>query len=330
MTRVLTTMWGGPWWEEKTTVVDRRHQSRWRYLWSIYRMAPDFDAVLVVGSLGARDRYIDLVATGLLKLRRGRPPVVITDATWELGSATLAERFPFLAPVLPAVSRWFIRMIDHPLNTYCVLSSEECVTFPATWGIPAERVVFTPFKVTLYDYLDAPTKDGDYVFAGGDSLRDHALLLRAVEGLDVPVRIASGNLPARLPTNVVGGRVPHDDYMQLLLGCGVLVVPLLERSRSAGQQTYLNGMALGKPVIVNDAPGVRDHIEDGVTGFIVPNDPDALRERIRWVLDPANADEVARVAAAARTTARERFSSEGYALAMLDVCAEVAENNSRS
>jgi hypothetical protein len=330
MTRVLTTMWGGPSWEERVTVVDRRQMPLWRYVWTIFKAAPAFDAVLVVGSLGARDRYIDLVATGVLKLRRHRPPVVVTDATWELGSATLASRLPAIARFLPGLSRLAIRLVDDPKNIYCVLSNEERDTFPATWGVPSERVVFTPFKVTLYDYIDAEPSDGDYVFAGGDSLRDHDLLLRAVDGLDVPVRIASDRLPATVPPNVTAGRVPHDEYMQLLLRCRLVVVPLLVRNRSAGQQTYLNAMALGKPVIVTDAPGVRDHVDDGVTGFVVPNDVDALRARIRWVLDPANAAVVAGVAAAGRVAARERFSAEAYAVRILEVCEQAAANSSRS
>jgi glycosyltransferase involved in cell wall biosynthesis len=330
VTRILTTMWGDDWWSSQVTVVDRRKMSRWRYLRTIYREAPDHDVVLVVGSLAARELYIDLIATGLLKLRRKRPPVIVTDATWEPGSATLAKRLGPLARVLPWASRVAIRAIDHPSNVYTVLSSEECTTFPATWGIPAERVVYTPFHVTLFDYLDAEPTPGDYVFAGGDSLRDHGLLLRAVDGLDVPVRIASGKLPAELPPNVTAGRVPHDEYMRLLLGCRLVVVPLLVRNRSAGQQTYLNAMALGKPVIVTDAPGVADHVEDGRTGFVVPPDADALRERLRWVLDPANAEAVAAVAAAGRAEARGRFGADAYVRRLLELCGDMAANSVRS
>ncbi|MCU1373776.1 MAG: glycosyl transferase group 1, partial [Actinomycetia bacterium] len=300
MTRILTTMWGNADWTARTSLVDRRETGRLRYLWRFWRRAPDHDAAIVVGALGARDLYIDLIATGLLKTRRRRPPVVIADATWEVGSASLEQRLGPLGRVVPLVARAAIRLIDHPANLYCVLSTDELETFPRTWGIPRERVTFTPFPSTLWDWWDAEPTTGDYVFAGGESLRDHGLLLRAVEGLDVPVRIAAGNVPSPVPANVRAGRVSHDDYMALQLGCRLAVVALKPTIRSAGQQTYLNAMALGKPVIITEAPGVLDYVDPGRTAFVVPPDPDALRDQIRWVLDPANAEAVAAVAAAGR------------------------------
>jgi hypothetical protein len=324
MTRVLTTMWGNAEWSARTSLVDRRATGRLRFLWRFWRTAPDYDAVLVVGALGARDLYLDLVATGLLKLHRRRPPVVIADATWEVGSAALSDRLGRLGRVVPLLARVAIRAVDHPQNLYCVLSTDEMQTFPATWGIPPERVAFTPFPSTLYEWWDAAPTTGDYVFAGGESLRDHGLLLRAVDGLDVPVRIAAGNVPSPVPANVQVGRVPHPEYMELQLGCRLSVVALKRSIRSAGQQTYLNAMALGKPVIVTDAPGVSDYVEPGRTAFVVPPDPDALREKIQWVLDPANAEEVAAGARAGREAVRSRFTTDHYKDQLLALAQAVA------
>lgn len=57
--------------------------------------------------------------------------------------------------------------------------------------------------------------------------------------------------------------------------------------RSAGQASYLNAIALGKPVVVTDAPGVRDYVDHRRTGLIVPpGDPIALREAVNWTLAP--------------------------------------------
>jgi glycosyltransferase involved in cell wall biosynthesis len=58
---------------------------------------------------------------------------------------------------------------------------------------------------------------------------------------------------------------------------------------------------------------VRDHVADGRTAFVVPEgDADALRERLAWVLDPANADAVRAVAERGRDEARTRFSAGRY------------------
>jgi glycosyltransferase involved in cell wall biosynthesis len=222
------------------------------------------------------------------------------------------------------MARLAIRIVDHPRNVYCVLSSDEVATFVAAWSIDERRVVFTPFFVTLFSHWDSTPTAGDYVFAGGESLRDHELLLEAVDGLDVDVHIAAGNVPPTSAPNVHAGRVAHDRFMELLLGCAMVVVALKPSNRSAGQQTYLNAMALGKPVVVTDAPGVRDYIDDGRTGFIVPPDAGALRTAIVWVLDPANAERVAAVAAAGRAEARGSHDADTYRRRLLVLADRIA------
>jgi glycosyltransferase involved in cell wall biosynthesis len=84
-------------------------------------------------------------------------------------------------------------------------------------------------------------------------------------------------------------------------------------------------MALGKATIVTDSPGVREYVEDGKTGIVVPaGDPEALARALRWVLDPANAEAVERMAAAAADAARTTFSPERYAQALLAVADEIS------
>jgi len=101
----------------------------------------------------------------------------------------------------------------------------------------------------------------------------------------------------------------------------VVVVPIqggLERS--AGQQTYLNAMALGKPVVVTDTPGATDYVEDGITGLIVPpGDAEALRGALEWVLDEANREAVQTMAARAKDAARGRFTPTLYANRLLEI-----------
>jgi glycosyltransferase involved in cell wall biosynthesis len=56
-------------------------------------------------------------------------------------------------------------------------------------------------------------------------------------------------------------------------------------------QTLLEGMACGLPAICTNVAGMPEVVDDGVTGFIVPpNDPNALRERLIWLIEnPAKA-----------------------------------------
>jgi glycosyltransferase involved in cell wall biosynthesis len=103
------------------------------------------------------------------------------------------------------------------------------------------------------------------------------------------------------------------EYDATMAAARLVVVALLPSRRSAGQQTYLNAMLLGKPTIVSDTVGVREYIEDGVTGVIVPpGDASALREAILDVLDPANADRYETMGRRAREAVLARHTLVDY------------------
>ena len=51
-------------------------------------------------------------------------------------------------------------------------------------------------------------------------------------------------------------------------------------------QTLLEGMACGTPAVCTNVASLPEVVEDGVTGLVVPpNDPAALRQALRWMLD---------------------------------------------
>lgn len=294
---VLSTMWGDEddrAWSNLVDVVRTDHPGGLRDLLTLWRESRGREAVILRGSVSLSDRYRDLVFAALLRLRRNGPSIVISDATWEAGSHSLTDRLPErLHPMIPPMIRGFISLVDAPNVRYGVLSTTEVNGFPRMWGIAPDRVVFTPFKHTVHDRtlhprIELDVVDKGYLFSGGDSLRDYAMLEKAIEGLDIPVELATHWKPSSASTNVTAGRRSHEDFQRLLAGAHAVVIPLQASTRSSGQQSYLNAMVLGKPVIVTEAPGVRDYIEDGVTGVIVPSHPVALREAIEDVMDPRN------------------------------------------
>lgn len=74
----------------------------------------------------------------------------------------------------------------------------------------------------------------------------------------------------------------------------VAVLPSVYRDMYGGEtrvpellgQTLLEAMACGTPVICTNVASMPEIVVDGVTGFIVPpNDPQALRGRIEWLLE---------------------------------------------
>ncbi|HEY3337289.1 MAG TPA: glycosyltransferase [Propionicimonas sp.] len=320
-------MWAptDPRWNERVRVLEHRKLGP-RDIRAFLAAARGARAVILRGSVSFGERYRDLVLAMAAKRLKNRPAVVITDATWEQTSSAVERRLPArVRPLVPLVARAAMHLVDGPRVHYCVLSSAEVDTFPGIWGVDPDRVHFTPFPHTLYDAaLDAPTSDGGYVFAGGNSLRDYDLLEAAVAGTGIEVHIAA-KWQGRGAKNVHARVLTHEQFMADLAGCGVCVVPLHRTVRSAGQQTYLNAMALGKLVIVTDAPGVSDYIEDGVTGVIAPPEPDALRAAIVDALDPERSGHYREVAARGRDVARTTFNEYAYRRELLAIASEATE-----
>jgi glycosyltransferase involved in cell wall biosynthesis len=178
-----------------------------------------------------------------------------------------------------------------------------------------------PFCATAPDDGPAPRTAG--VFAGGDSLRDYRPLLEAAGSIHAPVRVAT-RLPVP-PSAAQAGPLAPDDYARQARAARVVVVPLQAATgRSGGQQTYLNAMLQAKPVVVTDAPGVRDHVVDGVTGLIVPPaDVAALANAVNRLLD--DAELASRLGAAAREAVLARFTGRHRFDALLALASRIAD-----
>lgn len=323
--RLVATI-SGPWPAPVETVLP--HQwGYWRFLRQILKVSKGADAVVLRGTSGFSEGYAEAIAALLIKLRWRHPPLLlVSDVSWDVTSEALEKWLPaFAAPVLRHLVRWSVQAIDGPHVVYGVLSTEEQRAFKQRWGIDDQRVRFTPFYATLPESVVRQPDDGGYVFAGGNTHRDYRLLVDAAEGLDVPVRIATSWAPSRpLPANVTVAPLPQDEYNRAMAGAAVVVVPLLRTPRSVGQQTYLSAMRLGKAVIVNDAPGVRDYVTPGETALVVDNDPVALRAAIVWALDPANRADVALMTDKARQAVEDTYLARHYFARLWETATEEA------
>jgi glycosyl transferase family 1 len=289
--------------------VNRREMSRIRYYRGLFARA-DSATVLLLNGSGRQDQ----LAAALLRRRRRGTPIVFSECTWRANPSTLGR----------LVRRVGLSLIDSPRVTYCVLSSEELELFPRSWPVDKARVVFTPYCYTVPPAeLARGTQRGEGIFAGGDSMRDYGPLLAAVRSIGAPLRLAvQENLPeANGNPFVTVGPLPRTKFFAEMARARVVVVPLAPGiERSAGQQTILNGMALGKIVVATDSPGMRDHLRHGETGYIVaPGDAGAMERTLRHVLDPANEPELDAVRQRAYATARNEFSPESYIERLLEV-----------
>ena len=227
------------------------------------------------------------------------------------------------------LQRLVVRLADRAITLYVVQSSAELTLFPQTWDVSPRKMRLCLYFATFNERdLMAPPPVGDYVFAGGNSHRVYEPLIAAAR--QFPERsfiLATNRLQGvALPPNVSARPVPHHEFVALMRGAAAVVVPLRQGLRRAvGQQTYLNAMWLGKPTIVTDVLGVRDHIVDGETALVVDGSAAGYVTALQQVLDPVNAGETARMCAAAQAAVINQFTFAHHAACLLQVMTEAAE-----
>lgn len=213
--------------------------------------------------------------------------------------------------VLRALYRFAFARVDGVILN----SSGEIAPYAELFGLPRSRFRFLPWPSNIDDPSVVPTSDGS-VLAVGRSLRDWPTFFRAVADMPwscVVIASRSDVQGLQVPPNVdLRVDVPREEFLNALDLAAIVVVPLVETTRSTGQATFLEAMARGKPVIVADVVGAHDYIEDGRTGCTYrPGDPDDLRAKIHELLaDPARRDELAEQGVRA---IRTKFNKEQYA-----------------
>jgi glycosyltransferase involved in cell wall biosynthesis len=213
---------------------------------------------------------------GLLqRVRRARPTLVRTD--------------PLLHAPRSALRRRYLQAALAGADRLIVWAPGVAERYHRCLGVPREKMVPLRFHHTLTGFdVPAPTC-GDYLFSGGDSMRDYPALLEAVRGLPVPVRVATRWRPPAglaVPENVVLGPTSEPEFRALLAGARFVVFPLrLDALRTSGQQSYLNAMALAKAVIVTDTEDAPFYIDHRTGVLVRSGDAPALREAILQLLD---------------------------------------------
>ncbi len=257
----------------------------------------------------------DVAAAALLGLlpARYRPRIVLMGCMWSRSRG-----------IRGSVEALLVRLADRSIVRYALQTDDEMISFPATWGLDPAKMRFCPYFATM----DATSLDhavaGTHVFAGGNSHRDYRPLIDAARHFpDTHFVLATDRLAdVRLPHNVEAGLVTHARFVEMMRSAHIVVVALRPGLvRGAGQQTYLNAMAMGKAVVVADAAGVRGYIDDGRTGVICDGSRDGYVAALTGLLGPDGAPRAAALGAAAREAVRTRFTYHAHVdrlLAILD------------
>lgn len=218
-----------------------------------------------------------------------------------------------------AQTRWLARRTD------CIVGCSEGVRqVLLAMGMPPERTLAIPNGIDLAPFADADARPfesrvpGIVMVARFSKQKDHATLLHAVallavRGLHVPVQLPGGGKPLhRRPLEALAQRLGIADRVQFP---GVVQdVPqrlmthqicVLSTHYEGMPLALLEGMAAGCAVVGSAVPGVREVLNDGIDGLLVPEaDAGALADALEHLL--RHPDQAARMAAAARATALQR------------------------
>ena len=159
-------------------------------------------------------------------------------------------------------------------------------------GIPAHRVVLTPFMVDTRFFAPrtGSPRARPMICTAGLEQRDYPTLMEAVRGLELDVVIAAASPWSKradttqgvpLPSNVTVCQLGYADLRDLYADSLFVVVPLFDVGFQAGVTTILEAMGMSKAVICSRTVGQTDVVTDGVTGIYVdPADAAALRSAI--------------------------------------------------
>jgi glycosyltransferase involved in cell wall biosynthesis len=188
------------------------------------------------------------------------------------------------------LKRALFRVEQESVSDIVVYSRSQARRYAQYFPYAALKFRPIPYHSTIFSQSVRPF-EGDYVFAGGDTGRDYRTLIKAARQLRCKTIIAAvhrGHFSGlNVPANVKISTYPKPEFLKLMANAAVVIVPLRKTLlHSGGHQTYLNAMAMGKPVVVADDNGAEEYIVNGVSGTIIePGDVAAMTHAIASLLD---------------------------------------------
>jgi glycosyltransferase involved in cell wall biosynthesis len=174
---------------------------------------------------------------------------------------------------------------------------------------------------------------GDYVFAiGWDLGRDYKTLIEAMRGLPYKAIIAARerNLVGidDIPPNVEIEIYPSFPRLrELYAGARCIAIPTRHEDwphagDMSGATVLVEGMAMGKPVIITRQTAWSDYVVDGESALLVdPEDVAAFRMAIERVF--GDDDLTDRLGGTARATVEERLTSRHFGERLADIVRSV-------
>ncbi|HET7573253.1 MAG TPA: glycosyltransferase family 4 protein [Gaiellaceae bacterium] len=236
----------------------------------------------------------------------GKPFVVTLHGSGSAGRFSDVE----LARRRPGLVRALLRRAG---GVICV--SETVAAAVRAAGV---EVAVVPNGVRVPERPQAPAEPAEVLYVGRLSPEKNVdTLVEAVGDLNL---VVAGDGPLRDLVPGALGAVPHAEVERLMQRASVVVAPC---EREGFGLACAEAMAAGRPVVAAAGGALLELVDDGETGILVPpRDAAALRAAVERLL--ADPELRARLGAAARERARERFGWDAVIERTLAVYREAA------
>jgi glycosyltransferase involved in cell wall biosynthesis len=203
-----------------------------------------------------------------------------------------------------------------------------------TIELDERRAVVVPLGVDADFHRATPVPQDGYVLAvGRDLARDYRTFAEAARRWrrkTVVVAEERNLVDVTLPANVVVRRgLTYTELRDLYEGSRCVVLPLRREgypygTEGGGLTALVETMASGRPVVASDRAIMRDYVDAGSTGVLVPPEQaDALAEAVQRLLE--DDESAARLGAAARRRVEERHTTRRFAGSLAEILRTTAE-----
>lgn len=206
------------------------------------------------------------------------------------------------------------RVFGH-IDRFFVFSNMERDLYSRIFEVPIERFIFMRWGVAPPITNPGPrTITSPYVISIGGEARDYKTLCEAAQLIPHakfvlitrPESLQGINVPANVTVYV---NLPWKETWSLVAHADAALVPLRSSQTPNGHVTIVGAMHLGKAQVVTDSTGIRDYVDDGNTGLLVPpKDARAFAAAIERLLDDAAMRN--RLGSAAQSFARAKCTEE--------------------
>lgn len=161
------------------------------------------------------------------------------------------------------------------IDRFICFSREECSYYASLFGVDLNKFVYVPLGREVPE-MQGMGDDG-YVFATGRSNRDYDFFVEVLKNTYYKCIIACDSYqnPGEAANVTVLNDCHGDDMLKLMARCHCVAIPLKDLRISSGQLVAIQAMAMGKPVVCTSSDGIKDYVQNGVTGMLVDNDKES-------------------------------------------------------